>query len=62
MAKQRIDCIKCKYFYVTWDKEFPNGCKFFDFKSKQYPSVVVWQSSGDDCQVFDLKSAKLKSR
>lgn len=56
MAKERINCLKCKYFYITWEKQFSNGCKFFDFKSRYHPSLVVWQSSGKDCHAFTVKS------
>ena len=26
------DCIKCVSYYVTWDSNFPHGCKKFKFK------------------------------
>ncbi|QGQ95902.1 uracil-DNA glycosylase [Paenibacillus psychroresistens] len=51
----KIDCMKCKYFYVTWDSNSPRGCKFFNFKSKQLPSTVVLQSSGEACLKFEPK-------
>ncbi|MEK6714138.1 MAG: uracil-DNA glycosylase [Nitrospirota bacterium] len=55
MEKKRIDCYKCKHFYVTWDQSFPRGCKAMGFKSKEMPSDVVFQSSGMECMRFEEK-------
>lgn len=55
-AAPKIDCMKCKYFYITWDSNSPRGCKYFNFKSKQLPSTVVLQSSGEACLKFAPKS------
>lgn len=53
---QKIDCMKCQYFYITWDKKFPRGCKFFNFKSKQMPSIEVLRSSASACLKFESKT------
>lgn len=50
---QRIDCMKCSYFYVTWD--VPKGCSAFGFKTKIMPSAAVLSSSGRPCMSFELK-------
>jgi hypothetical protein len=55
MEKKRIDCFKCKHFYVTWDQDFPRGCKAMGFKSKEMPADVVYQSSGMECLRFEEK-------
>jgi len=55
MSKKRIICRHCQYYYVTWDRKFPYGCKAFDFKSKQTPSLDVFQSSGQDCMKLKPK-------
>jgi len=55
MEKKRIDCFKCKHFYVTWDQGFPRGCKAMGFKSREMPSDVVYQSSGIECMKFEGK-------
>lgn len=57
MLQEKINCLKCKYFYVTWDQKFPNGCKFFGFKSQYRPSLVVWQTSGQECHAYTIKNA-----
>jgi len=55
VKRSRIDCHKCKYYYVTWEKQFPHGCRAMGFKSKQYPSITVFVSSNRDCLAFKDK-------
>lgn len=55
MEKKRIDCFKCKHFYITWDQNFPRGCRAMGFKLKEMPSDVVFQSSGMECLRFEEK-------
>lgn len=52
----KIICQKCKYYYVTWEKSNPHGCKAYGFKSKIIPSVIVKRTSGDDCNFFEKKN------
>jgi hypothetical protein len=54
-ANKRIDCMKCRHFYVTWDTRFPKGCKAFGFKSQTMPSLTVFTSSGKHCMNFEAK-------
>ncbi|WPC43507.1 uracil-DNA glycosylase [Clostridium sp. JS66] len=49
MTIEMVQCRKCKYYYITWDKNFPYGCKLFKVKSKQMPSIIVYQSIGKQC-------------
>ncbi len=59
VKRSRIDCYKCKYYYVTWEKNFPHGCKAMGFKSKQFPAISVYVSSNQDCLLYrNKKSAK----
>lgn len=55
IENKRIDCHKCEYYYVTWDKKFPHGCKAMEFKSMQLPSIVVFASSKRECLLFKKK-------
>jgi hypothetical protein len=57
--KQKISCPQCQYFYVTWDKNFPKGCKVFRFKSKKFPSDFVYEATGIMCEHFAEKPKKL---
>ncbi|QZY55706.1 uracil-DNA glycosylase [Crassaminicella profunda] len=61
MNKERIFCRKCKYFYVTWDVKFPNGCKLFGIKAKSVPSILVYQSTGEKCTHFIEKNKRINS-
>lgn len=51
----RVNCTKCKYYYVTWDPNNPKGCKMFGFKTKLMPSLYVFKSSGKPCEAFSPK-------
>jgi len=50
-----IDCNKCEYFYITWDKSFPKGCKVFGFKGVRNPSQTVYEASGSPCSNYKKK-------
>ncbi|PLR67799.1 uracil-DNA glycosylase [Bacillus sp. UMB0893] len=55
MTNQPINCIKCAHYYVTWDRNFPNGCKAYGFKSAARPSVTVQKASGEACMKYSAK-------
>ncbi len=55
----KIICQKCKYYYVTWEKNKPHGCKAYGFKSASIPSLVVKQSSGIQCSFYEIKNRGL---
>ncbi len=52
---ERIICQKCIYYYVTWQDNKSHGCKAYGFKSQQLPSVVVKNSSRQDCVFYTKK-------
>jgi hypothetical protein len=54
-APEKVDCFKCRNFYVTWDPNFPRGCSVLGFKGREIPSRVVFNSSGVPCQYFEGK-------
>lgn len=56
----KISCIKCLYYYITWDKVFPYGCKAMGFKSPRIPAAVVKESSGQECLAFVEKQKETK--
>jgi hypothetical protein len=49
-------CHSCKNFYITWEKEFPYGCRAMDFKSARLPSLEVEEADGQECLAHELKS------
>ncbi|GHV08773.1 hypothetical protein AGMMS50229_17720 [Campylobacterota bacterium] len=53
---KRLDCRKCRHFFVTWERSFPYGCKFFGFKGKNLPSTMVLASSGAPCEQYQPKA------
>ncbi|NRG44328.1 uracil-DNA glycosylase [Bacillus sp. CRN 9] len=56
MNHGKINCFQCKFFYVTWDKNHPRGCKSFGFKTKKLPSIEVMAASGQPCLRFEKKN------
>ena len=53
-----IDCHKCKHYHITWDRQFPYGCKAMKFKSSSLPSLEALASSGFPCQFFERKEKR----
>ena len=62
LQSKRLNCIKCVHYFVTWDNRFPNGCKSMDFKSKNLPSVEVFNASGLKCQFYKEKIFKTEPK
>lgn len=46
---QRVNCYGCRHFFITWDKEFPYGCRKMEFRSKRLPSDDVIEADGQHC-------------
>ncbi|RLC29338.1 MAG: uracil-DNA glycosylase [Deltaproteobacteria bacterium] len=58
-----VDCRKCEHYYVSWDKNFPHGCRSMGFKSRQLPAVAVRKATPDmDCQSFRERGKKSGGR
>jgi hypothetical protein len=49
------NCLKCLYFKVTWEPDFPRSCKIFGIKCRNLPSVEVLRATGHPCPAFQLK-------
>jgi hypothetical protein len=54
-------CINCIHYYVTWDRDFPCGCKGYGFKSQEEPRVTVRKTSGQECLMFEEKAGKTET-
>ena len=50
-----MNCKKCKFFYITWDKNFPYGCKQYEIKSKTTPDTQVLINTGIACLGYQPK-------
>ena len=48
----RVNCFACVSFFVTYEPNFPYGCRAMGFKSREMPSLSVYASSGMACQMF----------
>jgi len=51
------NCLECAHYHITWDTQFPYGCKAMNFKSKRKPYLEVFESSGAHCLRFEPKSS-----
>lgn len=47
------NCLKCRHFFVTWDRRFPRGCRIFGVKSRGLPSASVFRATGRHCPAFE---------
>jgi len=54
------NCLKCRHFYVSWDPSFPRACRVFGVKSRQMPSLAVYQATGRHCPAFE-RSPRLRN-
>ncbi len=48
---QAQTCKGCAHFFVTYDLNFPYGCRAMAFKSRRYPYHEVEAASGAPCQM-----------
>ena len=55
-----IGCNSCKYFYITWNKKYPYGCRAMGFISARLPSIEVLEIEGRGCLSFEEKNTDLK--
>lgn len=55
-----VECTKCIYFMITWEKNFPYGCRAFGFKSKTHPSIEVVKAAGKECNKYSPKAIAKK--
>jgi hypothetical protein len=56
--KQNINCFLCEHFYITYERNFPYGCRIIGFKSRQLPSIDVYANSTMDCGLFLAKGKR----
>jgi hypothetical protein len=46
------DCRRCAHYYITYETQWPHGCRAFELKSARLPHLVVLENSGAHCQGF----------
>ncbi len=59
---QRIDCVGCVHFQVTWDPQHPRACRAMGFKSKHWPCLEVLNTSGERCLLHKPRSGTDKRK
>ncbi len=58
----RVNCFRCRHFFVTWDPRFPRGCRALGFMGRAVPSDTVRQASGIRCLYFEPRSPTREPR
>ena len=53
--KTKNICQLCRSLYITHNKNYPYGCRAFNFISKKQPFLEVYNSSGMKCALFSYK-------
>ena len=53
--KNQVNCMDCRHFYITHQRNRPYGCRAMKFISLQMPCVAVRMNSGLECQLFSPK-------
>ena len=48
--------MQCKHFYITWEANFPRGCRLFAIKSRQLPMIEVMRIDGHACRGYERKA------
>jgi hypothetical protein len=54
-GRRHVACYKCRYYQVTYDIRQPYGCRAHGFKTPRNPAQIVLESSGIECQLFELR-------
>ena len=58
----KVNCMKCKHYYVTWDPSFPKGCKLYGFKTSRLPASLVYESTGKQCESYEERAVNRQDR
>lgn len=53
--EEPVSCRRCRFYRISWDPNAPHGCDAMGFKSQKLPSLVVFETSGIECQMFQAK-------
>jgi hypothetical protein len=60
LNKNKIRCLDCEHYFITWDSSYPYGCRKVGFKSKYVPRTAVFEMSDMNCLAFSRKKEKKK--
>jgi hypothetical protein len=59
---KKVNCIKCKFYYATWNSQQPRGCRIFRFESSTMPCYIVKKETGKPCEAYRKKEHGFKSK
>ncbi|NHC08008.1 hypothetical protein DFR40_0364 [Azonexus fungiphilus] len=51
-------CRNCRHYHITFDPNFPYGCRELGFRSAREPARDVLESSGQPCLYFVARPRK----
>jgi hypothetical protein len=54
------NCKTCRHYFITYDPRSPNGCRRFNLKSRELPSVIVKMAGQGECHGHEEKPNKEK--
>ena len=55
MQIKKPQCLKCIHYFSTYNPASPRGCKVYGFKSSRFPSLLVKEQTGTDCQAYETR-------
>jgi hypothetical protein len=55
---KEINCFSCHHFNITYDRNFPYGCRAAGFRSRLMPSREMYVNSRLECLLFKKKREK----
>lgn len=50
------NCLKCRHYMNTWNKDLPRGCRLFGIKTASFPSLVVKRETGSECNAYEIRA------
>jgi hypothetical protein len=56
--RQKVLCLRCRHYFVTWDKNHPHGCKAFKLKSAVLPYYDIQLVSNMNCLKYEARPEK----
>ena len=58
----KVNCWDCAHFAISWDQSRRYQCNKLGFKSRNLPSIEVYQADGRQCMSFVRKEAGSKKK
>lgn len=53
------NCMNCKHYFVTYDKNTPRGCRVYRIQSSLLPSLIVKKANnGQECLGYSPKEKR----